>query len=178
MKKTLSRRGATLTELVIVMALVAIVSLIIISFSSMAYSFADRNEEEYLFLEDCAIAEETLRRFFSQMDVEDNAYTLKYENDAPQEGPKTRFGFRYSLNGEKYTYAEMDDGKLCVDAMTLPLSTITAVCFEEYKENLTNANALVRCTLKGEGIREHSFLLVLRAATPEPILPEGAEVQP
>lgn len=168
MKKILSRRGSTLAELVIVMALVAIASLIIVSFSSMAYSFADRNEEEYLFLEECADAEEAIRDFFAEKDTADRSYLILPAAGAPVGAPKTRFAFLEEINGtQSRVYAEIEGGVLKVNAVPLATETITEILFEEYTENLTNANALIRCTLRGEGAREQSFLLVLRCATPE-----------
>ena len=152
MKKILSRRGATLTELVVVMALMAIASLIIVSFSSMAYSFSDRNEEEYLFLEECATAEAALRAAVAEWDVAGNEYVwLNYTNpNAPK--PK-----KLALRHEGNEYRILDDA--------FSSEKIVDISFAVYEDtDLTNANALIRCTLKGEGAREQSFLLVLRCA--------------
>ncbi len=154
MKKTLSRRGSTLAELVVVMALVAIVSLIIVSFSSMAYSFADRNEEEYLFLEECADAEAALRQFVAEMDDGTTVCGGNYIQTADL----TKNLWVSSATETKKAYLEYGSAKIEFDA-------IQSVTFEKYTANLTNANALIRCTLKGEGAREQSFLLVLRCAT-------------
>lgn len=161
MQKILKRKkGSTLAELAVVIALVAIASLIIVSFSSMAYAYADRNEEEYLFLEECATAEEALRRCVAEID--DGTlicYTNVVENATTYSN--IWFGAATDRAPAHLHYERYDDPSL---STVLSFETIQDISFERYTEALTGGATLIRCTIKGEGAREQSFLLVLRCA--------------
>ena len=56
--RILSRRGSTLVELIVAMALVSIVSIMIVSFSAMAHSFSGDEQGKHQFIDDGA----TVRR--------------------------------------------------------------------------------------------------------------------
>ena len=63
------KRGFTLAELCVVLAIVVIVSTMIVSFSVSMNNFANSNKEEYDFLEDCATVKNELYKWIAENDV-------------------------------------------------------------------------------------------------------------
>ena len=68
------KRGFTLAELCVVMAIVVIVSTMIVSFSVSMNNFANSNREEYDFLEDCATVKNELYKWIAENDTPDKVF--------------------------------------------------------------------------------------------------------
>ena len=66
------KRGFTLAELCVVLAIVVIVSTMIVSFSVSMNNFANSNREEYDFLEDCATVKNELYKWIAENDTQDD----------------------------------------------------------------------------------------------------------
>ena len=68
--RILSRRGSTLVELIVAMALVSIVSIMIVSFSAMAHSFSGDEQGKHQFIDDCAAIRRDINDFLLTCDTE------------------------------------------------------------------------------------------------------------
>ena len=132
--------GFTLAELVIVLAIVAIASAMIVSFSTSMGDFADSNAEEYDFLEDCAILEEALYKWVAEQDKPGK----NFEEILPKESIKVQNGTLKIDNNHAVNN----------------LHTITAISFD------INENNLIRCTITpADSKSEKVLVFALRCAT-------------
>lgn len=81
------RGGFTLVELTIVLLLVAILSTMTVSFSTLVSGYAKNNRAEYEFMEQCAKLKEELTLWVSMQDGTDVTFTV--QNDSLQAGSET-----------------------------------------------------------------------------------------
>lgn len=81
------RGGFTLVELTIVLLLVAILSTMTVSFSTLVSGYAKNNRAEYEFMEQCAELKEELTLWVSMQDGTSVTFTI--QNDSLQAGDKT-----------------------------------------------------------------------------------------
>ena len=75
--RILSRRGSTLVELIIAMALVSIVSIMIVSFSAMAHSFSGDEQGKHQFIDDCATVRRDINDFLLTCDFAGKTVTVE-----------------------------------------------------------------------------------------------------
>ena len=129
------KRGFTLVELTVVMALVAILMVMIVSFSTMMGDFAGAEESEYAFLEDVSAIKETLSDWVAENDVEGNVFSVSASGVL-------------SLNG-----SEVDE------TMKENLDEIDLVSFE-----LSDTHNLIKCTATSSTSDSISFVIALRSA--------------
>jgi prepilin-type N-terminal cleavage/methylation domain-containing protein len=139
------KRGFTVAELCVVLALVGIISVMIISFSVMMGDHTDALDAQYDFLEECTTLENALRIWVAEYDVPTNTFAVA-------DG-------KLAINGT--TGVEFRNGKLSLGEKSLPgLNTVAAVSFEEHgdliKCNITAAQAGMEQT-------SVSFVFSLRA---------------
>lgn len=148
--------GFTLAELVVVMAIVAIASAMIVSFSVSMGDFVDSNAEEYDFLEDCAIVEEELYKWIAEQDNpgvefqhEDNEAGVT-NNWKVDDGNRVIFA-----SGNLYLYVNNNTPTLIKD-----LKTIDNLQFKRQGN-------LIKCTITPADSERSSKILVfaLRCAT-------------
>lgn len=81
------RGGFTLVELTIVLLLVAILSTMTVSFSTLVSGYAKNNRAEYEFMEQCAELKEELTLWVSMQDGTGVTFTV--QNDSLQAGSET-----------------------------------------------------------------------------------------
>ena len=140
-----SRRGSTLIEMIIAMALIAIVSIMIVSFSAMTHSFAGDEQGKHSFIDECAEIRRDISDFLLEQDKADNEMTLYKDS---------------GLNGEEdafywyKNYKELDDKVY---------ENIDDISFE------IGSSKLLKCTVTGsteKGVEyKQTFVFALRCAT-------------
>ena len=107
--KKSGKSGFTLVELCIVLAIVAITSVMIVSFSVSMKEFTISNQEEYDFIEDCSAIRNKMYKWIAEMDI-----------------PGANF---LSLDGKEYSVSE--DGTLDFGGRKIDnLNTIDKIDFE------------------------------------------------
>ncbi len=145
------KRGFTLVELTVVMALVAILMVMIVSFSTMMGDFAGAEESEYAFLEDVSALKETLSDWVAENDVEGSNFTFGNENTKLICMPKG--GNPFSISFDRGVLSRETEEKTGLDE-------INSVSFE-----LSDTHNLIKCTVidKSEK-RMVSFVISLRSA--------------
>ena len=83
------RRGMTLVELTVVMAITAIISVMIVSFSTLISAQVKKNDARVLFLQDASDFRVAVQQFFAEVDAPDSTFTVNVE------------GKEITFNGEK-----------------------------------------------------------------------------
>jgi len=132
--------GFTLAELCIVLAIVAIVSAMIVSFSVSMGDFANSNAEEYDFLEDCAILEEALYKWIAEQDKPG----ANFDEILPKESIKVQNGTLKIDNNHAVNN----------------LHTITEISF-----GINDAKNLIKCTITpADSESEKVLVFALRCA--------------
>lgn len=136
------KKGFTVVELCIVLALVAMLTTMFVSFTVLMDGFADESESKYEFLKDSARIE---REFYGWAEQQHGA-TFTIENGV------------LTVNGTSVTFS---DGTLTLDSETSikNLDTVTGVSFEEN-------GSLIKCNIHGSRITS-TFVIYLRTATIE-----------
>ena len=148
------KRGFTLAELSVVLALIAILSVMIVTFSVFMNTIAAKNQAEYDFLADSASLKDELCLWAAENDTKDSVFSISEEGDLV-----------VSVNGEE-KLAHFDAGVLTLgDREEDGLDTIGGVIFE-------TGEKLVKCTVfrdkNGEHI-ESVFVFSLRSARIEEV---------
>ena len=149
----LSKRGFTLVELSVVMALLAIIATMIVSFSSLAGGFVSENNKEYSFLEDYAALKQQLLSWVAENDTPDSQFTVGL------------LGNLIVKENENQKYVSFSEGVLSLDTKQISnLDTIRRVYFTATDKN----DKLIKCTVcpfndSGETISEISFVFSLRS---------------
>ena len=140
-----SRRGSTLIEMIIAMALIAIVSIMIVSFSAMTHSFAGDEQSKHSFIDECAEIRRDISDFLLEQDMADNEMTLF--RDIGLNGKNDAF-YWYK------NYKELDDKVY---------ENIDDISFE------IGSSKLLKCTVTGsteKGVEyKQTFVFALRCAT-------------
>ena len=148
------KRGFTLAELSVVLALIAILSVMIVTFSVFMNTIAAKNQAEYDFLADSAELKDELCIFAAENDTADSVFSVS------ESGVLT-----VSVGGEE-RIARFDSGVLTLgDKEQDGLDTIGGVIFE-------TGEKLIKCTVfrdkNGEHI-ESVFVFSLRSARIEEV---------
>lgn len=141
------KRGFTLVELTVVMALVAILMVMIVSFSTMMGDFAGAEESEYAFLEDVSALKETLSDWVAENDVEGNVFSVS------DSGVLSFNGSEVDVSGSNLRYGG--------ETMKGNLDEIASVYFETDTDT-----KVIKCTVTGTTSNNKiSFVIALRSAT-------------
>jgi prepilin-type N-terminal cleavage/methylation domain-containing protein len=157
------KSGFTLVELSVVLALLAILTTMIVSFSVLMHGFAAENSAEYQFLEDHAMLKEKLCTWAAENDVQGNVFTVTDGAlTVTQNGTPKYVSFKdgvLTLGGEKR------EGLDAIDGMTFTTDTGTDESNAEPK--------LIKCVTyrigkNGQRV-ESSFVFSLRCGTIEEV---------
>lgn len=97
-RRQLNKRAFTLVELVITMALFAVVSALVISFIVFLSQFTNSNNDQSERLADLAVMRKEIDLWFSFYDNADYEITLSPEGGAPVYAQKSGEGVRYGLS--------------------------------------------------------------------------------
>jgi len=152
------KSGFTLVELCVVLALLAILATMTVSFSVLMNGFAAENKAEYEFLEDHATLKETLGVWAAENDVTGSVFKIN------EDGTLT-----VTENGVEQNVSFADGVLTLGGEQKAGLDTIDGVIF-------TSNDKLIKCvtyrTAKdGERI-EHSFVFSLRSGVIEEVADE------
>ncbi len=144
------RGGFTLVELCIVLALLAIVTTMIVSFSVLMSEYAKENEATYEFLEDCAALEDVLRDRLAENDTGTCEFSVV-------NGTLT-----LTENGTDKTVTFADGVLLLGEERLNSFDTVEGISFAANDK-------LIKCTVyrtDAQGVRmESCFVLSLRVAS-------------
>ena len=150
-----ARRGFTLAELCIVMAVLGILLTMVVSFSTLMNKHAVTNAEQYTFLEESGLVRDAIEDWIAEKDVKGKEITVK--------------GNALVADGDELSFRS---GKLsCLDGEELEI--VHGIVFEipepdEGDEDVKDAR-LIKCTVRrvdGVGDREERvYVFSLRAAT-------------
>ena len=146
----LSKRGFTLVELSVVMALVAIIVTMVVSFSVLMSGFINNNNDEYSFLEDYAALKQQLLTWVAENDTPSSQFMVGL------------LGNLIVKENEDQKEVSFSEGVLSLDTKQISnLDTISRVYF-------TTNDKLIKCTVcpfndSGESISEISFVFSLRS---------------
>lgn len=151
-KKANGKRGYTLVELCVVLALIAILSTMTVSFSALMSGYARSNKAQYNFLEDCAEVKENVNEWAYQADSANTVFAVSTDGTLTVTGNSEQtvhFANGVLFLGEK----EVDS-----------LEEIDSLAF------YTNGN-LIKCVIHRTDDNgkewEHSFVFSLRCGTIE-----------
>ena len=140
-----SRRGSTLIEMIIAMALIAIVSIMIVSFSAMTHSFVGDEQSKHSFIDECAEIRRDISDFLLEQDIAGNKMNI----------------YKYSgLNGKNDAFYWYKNYKELNDKV---YENIDDISFE------IGSGKLLKCTVTGiseKGVEyKQTFVFALRCAT-------------
>lgn len=145
--KSRKGHGFTISELCVVMAIVAIVASMIVSFTVLMKEYAVSNETGYAFLEDCSEIKDELYKWVAENDTPD------FEASADEDGERLIF----EKNGESLT-ASFESGTLHLGGKSLKkLKAVKNIQFAV-------SGRLVKCTVtrEGEGEKEEKVFVFAR----------------
>ena len=154
------KRGFTLVELTVVMALLAILATMIVTFSGLMSDFVAKEQAEYDFLEDVSTLKESLSNWIAENDVDGAKFTLTEKKTVNEID-------YYSSVISPINQVKFSNGKLTLyPETTVPLDEISYITFECVGTNLN----LLKCTayryVDGEETpKTISFVVALRCAT-------------
>lgn len=146
------KSGYTLVEICVVLALIAILSTMIVSFSALMSGYVRSNKTQYRFLEDCAEVEENVTEWVRGADSENTVFTVDVDGSLIAVGD-----FEQTVN--------FADGVLFLGEKTVDrFESIDGIAFYA-------SGNLIKCVMhrtddKGKEW-EHSFAFCLRCGTIE-----------
>ena len=136
-KKMCGKRGFTLAELCIVMALVVIVSIMIVSFSTLMGKHSTAAENQYDFLEEFALINEHFYKWAAEYDTVGNDFTVSDE----------KLVIKSSGGDVGYSHGAVGN-------------------FQNVKDVRFSSNdSLIKCTVTSPDGQESSFVFSPRCAT-------------
>lgn len=143
-KKKMSKRGFTLVELSIVLALIAIITGMTVTFSVLMNKFAAENTEKYDFLQDCAVVEKAIIEWVAENSDAKTVFTI--------DADKKALNLINHPNGDETNTTQwttgLKNGTFALGAKTI--AGVGTVYRVEFKFN--DAKTLIKCTLfMGEG---------------------------
>ena len=151
------KRGFALVEMIIAMALLAIVSTMIVSFSTIAQSKAESQKSRYDFLEETSQIRQALSTWLSQIDEETTVCTV-----ADDSLSVNAYGASSTFERESFVLTHRNGAVSRVET-----KSVTSVEFT--RKVLSEGNAIVKCTVVGGHDRnepyEQTFLLFLRCGS-------------
>lgn len=130
-----SKRGFTIVELSVVLALLAIITGMTVTFSVLTHEFAAENTRKYDFLQDCAVIEKEITEWAAENSNAETVFTI------------TEDGKKLMISENQNAYIDTD-GAFHVGSERLSgVGTVYRVKFE-----FNDAKTLIKCTLfMGEG---------------------------
>ena len=148
-----NKRGYTLLELTIVLALTAIVATMVVSFSTLVSKYNKGSRADYAFFEDCAALKKQVTQLVSENDVKDKIFGVT--------------GNILTIGEEQVSFSE--EGLLKLGESEL--GKFEAIDGVEFSAN----DKLIKCTMHyikdGGASKEVSFVFSLRCGN---IISEGA----
>lgn len=145
------KSGFTLVELCVVLALLAILTTMTVSFSVLMNGFATDNKAEYEFLEDCTKIENKLTEWARYNDTEDSTFVVGADGtlQISRAGTKTAIAFS---DGVLSFGTEQKDSLNAVDGL-----------------HFSTNDTLIKCTIfrydENGNKMESSFVFSLRSGT-------------
>ena len=138
-----SRRGSTLIEMIIAMALIAIVSIMIVSFSAMTHSFAGDEQSKHSFIDECAEIRRDISDFLLKHDDVEKTVTL-HEDYGLSCNTDVFFWQDYDNTLNDKVYENIDDISFEIGSSKLLKCTVTGISEKgvEYKQTFVFA---LRC---------------------------------
>ena len=79
--KILSRRGSTMVEIIVALALVSIVSIMIVSFTAMTSNFAEDEQSKHDFVDSCAAIRRDINDYLLTCDIDEAEVNVAQLND-------------------------------------------------------------------------------------------------
>ena len=143
-----SRRGSTLVELIIAMALISIVSVMIVSFSAMANSFAGDEQGKHSFVDECAAIRQDVNDFLLTCDISGTEINVA-SNGLEVEGG-TSLNIILLSDGIRLGNRDLDD--------------VTNITFD-VGENENLLKCTVTCVTEKGAEYKQTFVFALRCAT-------------
>lgn len=153
------RRGSALAELMVALALLAIVSTMIVSFSAIVNKFVDSEQSQYTFFGETSAVHEKLSTWLSELDEEGTVYTVSADRVEVSNSVASLYfdDFRQSL------ILTHSDGTLDV----LEFATVQNITFS--LKQLSAGSAIVKCTVLGSDSFNdqyvQSFIMSLRCGS-------------
>ena len=141
-----SRKGFTLVEICVVLALLSILTVMTVSFTALMSGFAGRSSAAYEYAKDCAALKEALAIWITENDTADGVFGLGASGDL-------------TASGEEHavTFA---DGTLTLGTRTVSLDTVERLAF-------TTNGKLIKCEIhpiEGKDIQPVQLVFSLRCA--------------
>ena len=138
-----SRRGSTLIEMIIAMALIAIVSIMIVSFSAMTHSFVGDEQSKHSFIDECAEIRRDISDFLLEQDIAGNKMTLYKDSGLNVKNDAFYWYKNYKELNDK-VYENIDDISFEIGSGKLLKCTVTGISEKgvEYKQTFVFA---LRC---------------------------------
>lgn len=145
------KSGFTLVELCVVLALLAILTTMIVSFSVLMNGFAAENKNEYKFIQNCSILKNELKEWSANTDTADSVFVVGTDGTLSVEQNGTEKSVSFT------------EGILTLDSIQISnLDTIDGIAF------YTN-NSLIKCVIyryNDNGEREENiFVFLIRCGT-------------
>ena len=150
-----ARRGSTLLELCIVMAILAIISTMIASFSVLFGGYVSQNESRYLFANEVTDWRQAMEDWIAEVDEAEAMFTVTERRIAVED---TAYAVEFNAEEKTLTFYSPKG-----------TSTITAEAVDTLTFSLPDAAgtpAILKCTLGADVVRSktpaQTFLLTLR----------------
>ena len=151
-----AKRGSTLVELSIVMALLSIVATMIATFSALVVTYVNRNQAKYDFIEESSAIREDIANWLSEVDSSGSVITVSSGNYSLE--VSTGESFTFSTSSKNYTYTDS------VSSITQANKSV-----ESMKFYLSDDNSVLKCSVfhteKSGEVFARSFAFSLRTAT-------------
>ena len=155
-----SRRGVTISEMCVVIALLSIVAVMIASFSAMVDKFSSQQQSQYAFLDEVSQTRQSLSQWLSEMDEADTVVTVNANSLRMGDASvSTRL-----QDGEMTLTVTAKDGTKIEN----PIKSVTDLQFQILR--LSESAAVVKCTVTGEDAYEvktfsQTFILTLQCGS-------------
>jgi len=154
-----SRRGSTLVELCIVMALLAIVSTMIVTFSAIIGKYVKQNQRQYAFIEESSRIKQAMSHWLFALDEAGNIVTVTDQQISLQQ-TESRVVFDAISRSLFLVHPDgtvKDIGTKTVDGISYSL------------EQLSATTSILKCIVTGSDARSNmmtqDFLLTLRCGS-------------
>ena len=155
--KILSRRGSTMVEIIVALALVSIVSIMIVSFTAMTSTFAGDEQSKHDFVDSCAAIRRDINDFLLTCDIQE------WDEAHAQYVPDKVFVSKYQLTTGTKTLGWSDTAYTLIvnGSVKRSLKGVKSISFEKVTDRL------VKCTVSCDDGTESTqiFVFALRCAT-------------
>ena len=157
------KKGSTLLELSIVIAMLAIISTMIISFTVLVSEYVRTGQSQYNFTENVSDVRHELSEWLSETDTADTVFSFSGQSILAQDTVKNiQTSVEFSPDTQKIVFT-YKDGK----TKELSAKNIDILEFARFVGETPGATALVKCTITTTGEEEtytQSFVFTLRCA--------------